>query len=181
MPHYYFDIETTGLDPIQDKIITIQYQKINVNTGNSIGPLTILPEWEYSEEDIVKEIATLILDEYEWNFVPVGNNLTFEFKFLTNKFNKYLKIDIDLEYFVTRPHIDIKSVMILANGGRFKGCHYVLGKKENGSLIPSWYDDGEYDKIINYIQNEAACFLNFTSTAQQILGQKFTGGSNIIV
>ena len=36
-PHYYLDIETTGLDPKIDQILTIQYQKISVHTGKSAG------------------------------------------------------------------------------------------------------------------------------------------------
>lgn len=175
MPHYYLDIETTGLDPDIDQIITIQFQKISGITGNPVGPLTILNCWEYSEEEIVKEIAVTLLDEYPWNFVPVGNNLTFEFKFLAKKIQKYLNREIDVEYFVTRPHIDLKSVMILANSGKFKGCHLVLGKQGNGSDVPRWYQNGEYKKIIEYIEDEAKCFLNFTSEAQKILGDRFAG------
>jgi len=175
LPHYYFDIETTGLDPEVDQILTIQYQKISVFTGKPVGPLTILTSWDYSEEDIVKEIATFMLDKYPWNFVPVGNNLTFEFKFLSNKFRKYLGKEIDVEYFVTRPHIDLKAVMILANSGKFKGCHLVLGKQGNGADVPIWYQNGEYQKIIEYIEDEANCFLNFTSEAQKVLGDRFMG------
>jgi hypothetical protein len=175
LPHYYFDIETTGLDPETDEILTIQYQKISVHTGKAAGPLTILSSWEYSEEDIVKEIAINMLDEYPWNFVPVGNNLTFEFKFLSCKINKYLGKEIDVGYFMTRPHIDLKSVMILANSGRFKGCHLVLGKQGNGADVPLWYQIGEYQKIIEYIKDEANCFLNFTAEAQRILGERFMG------
>ena len=180
MPHYYLDIETTGLNPEIDQILTIQYQKISVTTGKAIGPLIILSSWEYSEEDIIKEIAIILLDEYPWNFVPVGNNLTFEFKFFANKFRKYLGKEIDVEYFITRPHIDLKSVMILANSGKFKGCHLVLGKKGNGSDVPIWCDNGEYQKIIEYIKDEANCFLNFTSEAQKVLGNRFMGAQRNI-
>lgn len=176
MPHYYLDIETTGLDPEIDQIITIQYQKISVTTGEAIGPLTILSSWEYSEEIIVKEIAVSLLDDYPWNFVPVGNNLTFEFKFLSNKIQKYLNKKIDVEYFVTRPHIDLKSVMILANSGKFKGCHLILGKQGSGSSVPTWYLNGEYQNIIKYIEDEARCFLRFTIEAQKVLGNRFMGG-----
>ncbi len=127
MPGYYLDIETSGLDPEEDQILTIQYQKIS-STGNAIGQLTILPSWKYSEEDIVKEIATYMLDDNPWNFIPVGNNLIFEFKFLVSKFRKYLGKELDIGYFFSRPHLDLKHVMILANSGNFKGSHLVLGK-----------------------------------------------------
>jgi len=175
LPHYYFDIETTGLDPENDQILTIQYQKISVYDGKSVGSLTILSSWDRSEEDIVREIALLMLDDCPWNFVPVGNNLTFEFKFLSEKFRKYLGKKIDIEYFVSRPHIDLKSVMILANSGKFKGCHLVLGKQGKGSDVPIWYANEEYQKIIDYIKDEAKCFLDFTSEAQKVLHSRFPG------
>lgn len=174
MPHYYLDIETTGLDENNDQIITIQYQKVSVTTGEPIGSLVILKAWEHGEENIVKEIAALMLEDL-WNFVPIGNNLAFEFKFLSAKIRKYLGTKIDVEYFVTRPHIDIKPIMILANGGKFKGCHLVLGKKGNGAIVPVWYQEGRFDLIEDYIEDEAKCFLQFVSKAQEILGNVFGG------
>jgi hypothetical protein len=174
MPHYYLDIETTGLDENNDQIITIQYQKVSVATGEPIGSLVILKAWEYGEENIVKEIAALMLEDL-WNFVPMGNNLTFEFKFLSAKIRKYLNKEIDVEYFVTRPHIDIKPIMILANGGKFKGCHLVLGKKANGGIVPIWYQEGKFDLIEEYIEDETKYFLQFVSKAQEILGNVFGG------
>ena len=35
--NYYLDIETTGLDELHDKIITIQYMELERNTGKPIG------------------------------------------------------------------------------------------------------------------------------------------------
>ena len=121
-----------------------------------------------------------MLVKNEWEFVPVGNNLTFEFKFLAKKFNQYLSLDINVEHFVTRPHIDIKPVMILANGGKFKGCHLVLGKKGTGANIPIWYNEKNHEKIIEYIENEADCFLQFLSVAQLTLGNMVDRGNNFV-
>jgi hypothetical protein len=174
MTHYYLDIETTGLDENNDEIITIQYQKVSVTTGEPIGSLVILKAWEYGEENIVKEIAALMLEDL-WNFVPMGNNLPFEFKFISSKIRKYLGTKIDVEYFISRPHIDVKSIMILANGGRFKGCHLVLGKKGSGASIPTWHQEKRFDLIEDYIRDEAQCFLQFVSKAQQTLGNVFGG------
>jgi hypothetical protein len=80
-----------------------------------------------------------------------------------------------MEYFVTRPHIDLKPVMILANGGKFKGCHLVLGKKGSGANVPLWYKEGRFDLIEDYVIDEADCFMEFNMQAQKILGQKFGG------
>jgi hypothetical protein len=68
--------------------------------------------------------------------------------------------------------------MILANGGKFKGCHLVLGKKSTGANIPVWYKEGRFDLIEDYIQDETNCFLEFASKAQQMLGQRFGGERN---
>ena len=59
--------------------------------------------------------------------------------------------------------------MILANGGRFKGCHLVLGKKGTGANVAIWYYEKNYSAIINYIKNETQCFLEFVSHTQKLL------------
>ena len=67
MPRYYFDIETCPLpefwdadnpnnksiiaDPSKNKIITIQFQPIAYDTGKPTDDLTILKEWESSEDE----------------------------------------------------------------------------------------------------------------------------------
>ena len=40
--NYYLDIETTGLNPFEHKIITIQYMELERNTAKPTGPLKIL-------------------------------------------------------------------------------------------------------------------------------------------
>ena len=37
MGNYYLDIETTGLDEVQDKITTIQYVELERGTGKQLG------------------------------------------------------------------------------------------------------------------------------------------------
>src|SRR3989338_2896323 len=37
MANYYLDIETTGLDPQKDKVITIQFQELDRSSGDPIG------------------------------------------------------------------------------------------------------------------------------------------------
>jgi RNase_H superfamily len=163
LPHYYFDIETTGLDSEKDQIITIQFQKILFGDGTPEEPLTILKCWEYDgrEEKMLNEIAPLIMANNPFKFVPVGNNLNFEFKFLLSKISKHLKIEMDPLYFHSRPHIDLKHVMILLNGGRFKGYNLFLKKIESGINVPCWYHNKDYLRITKYIEMEAEAFTNF--------------------
>jgi len=63
--NYYLDIETTGLDPLHSKIITIQYMELDRNTGKPVGPLKILKEWESDEKTILKRFIE--------DFVPENN------------------------------------------------------------------------------------------------------------
>ena len=55
MVSYYLDIETNGLDPYQDRIITIQYAELERGTGKQIGELNILKEWELGEEQMLRQ------------------------------------------------------------------------------------------------------------------------------
>ncbi len=85
--NYYLDIETTGLNPYQQKIITIQYMELERNTAKPTGPLKILKEWESDEKTILTEFISNsgINDDYKFNFIPVGFNLEFEHSFLIGR------------------------------------------------------------------------------------------------
>jgi hypothetical protein len=163
MPPYYFDIETTGLDSENDHILTIQYQKIGLASGKPEGPLTILKSWKDNkgEEGIIEKIIPLVMSTNPFSFVPIGNNLNFEYKFLVNKINHYKKLDVDISYFHNRPSIDLKPVMVLLNGGRFKGYNLILNKSGSGSSVPQWYVKKEFDKIIEYVIDETTKFTTF--------------------
>jgi len=164
MPNYYFDIETTGLNPKKDKIITIQFQKLDRNTGKAIGPLKILKEWESSERGILQEFLgkSGILDDNDWSFVPVGYNLSFEHNFLKERTAVHSFTPIDI---MQKPSIDLRAIGILMNKGEFRGSGLdkITGKASNGRNIPSWYHGGEFDKIISYIENEAKSFIELHS------------------
>lgn len=162
MPSYYLDIETTGLNPRVDKIITIQYQQLDIYTGEPVGELVILKEWESSEKDIIRRfvIDSKILDDYPFSFVPIGYNLNFEHNFLKQRAKFHGLIEIDI---LNHPFIDLRAVGVLMNKGQFKGSGLdkITGKKSNGMNIPLWYENKEYEKIIDYIKNETLEFIKF--------------------
>ena len=163
MTNYYLDIETTGLDPKKDKIITIQYQKLDIDTGKAIGELVILKEWLSSEKDVLQRFIqdTGILGN-DFTFVATGFNLGFENKFLKERtvINNLSEIDI-----LNKPFIDLKAIGVLMNNGQFRGnsLNNLTGKKSNGSKIPEYYKNQEYDKIIEYIEQETIEFLKFNA------------------
>ncbi len=162
MVNFYFDIETTGLNPKKDKILTIQYQELDRNTGEPKGELKILKEWESSEKEIINKflLDTHILDNYPFSFIPVGYNLNFENIFLKErtKINRLPLIDI-----LNNPFIDLRVIGILMNKGEFKGSGLdkLTDKDGTGKNIPTLYNNHEYEKIIKYIEKEAEEFLKF--------------------
>lgn len=159
MSQYYFDIETTGLNPQEDKIISIQIQELDRNTGEKIGELIVLKEWESSEREILEEfiIGSGVL-EYPFNFIPVGYNLGFEHNFLVErtKINKLPIVDI-----LNNPFIDLHSIGVLMNRGEFRGSGLdkITGKKSDGSSVPDWYKNKEFNKILEYVESEADEFI----------------------
>ena len=162
MGNYYFDIETTGLDPKKDKIITIQYQELDRATGKPIGPLVILKEWESSEREILEKFikGTKIDSTYPFDFVPTGYNLGFEHNFLRERTAKHSLNPLDV---LSKPFIDLRAFGILMNKGEFKGSGLdkITGKETDGKLIPTWYLNKEYSRIVRYIENETQSFLQF--------------------
>jgi hypothetical protein len=169
LAEFYLDIETVpleqyrleekaGTDPAKAKIITIQYQRLDGLTGQPIGQLQILRDWEprSSEEVIVKTFQRLFANGNVWDFVQVGNNLLFECKFLKHKLRHYCGLDgLKLGQ---RPMIDLKHTLVIANNGMFKGYDSLLGKSDQAENMTMWYYDKNWSMIEQYIRQEAHDF-----------------------
>jgi len=180
LAEYYFDIETVpleqyrnhvdaGLFPDKAKIISMQMQRLDRVTGQPAGPLIILREWENgcSERMIVELFKNLYLDQGPWNFVPVGNNLLFEFRFMKYKLSHYFGLEgLKLGQ---RPTIDLKPVMVIVNGGSFKGYSILLGKSGRAANMAKWYYDNDWQRIEQYIEHEAMDFVRVYSTLKEDL------------
>ena len=162
MVTYYLDIETTGLDEVEDKITTIQYVELERGTGKQLGELTILKEWELGEEEMLRQFIekSTITNKYDFDFIPIGFNLGFEHKFLQSRSSKYNLFPISI---LTRPCIDLHAIAILMNKGEFRGSGLdkLTGKTHSGHPVVAWYDVKKYNEIINYIKNETAEFVKW--------------------
>lgn len=162
MPTYYLDIETTGLDPRKDKIITIQFAELDRNSAEQIGVLKILKEWELGEKKLLEEfvLKSSLDDPYDFKFVPLGYNLGFDHKFFLErcKVNGLEPINI-----LNKPFIDLKPLGIIMNKGEFKGSGLdkLTGKLHDGSIVPTLYAEKKYQEIEDYIRTEAREFLKF--------------------
>ena len=161
--NYYLDVETSGLDPQHDKIITIQYAPLERNTLKQAGPLVVLKEWDLGgEEELLQKFIqdTPIISSYVFDFIPVGYNLSFEHKFFNNKTRHYKLPEIDI---LSRPNIDLHPVGVLINNCEHKGSGLdkITNKERPGGMIPNWYANAQYDEIESYIKQEATAFVSF--------------------
>ena len=170
--NYYLDIETTGLDELHDKIITIQYMELERNTGNPIGPLKILKEWESDEKTILKRFIEDFVPGNQWAFIPIGFNLPFEHKFLWQRCisNGLRPVDI-----LNGPFLDLKTVAVLINKCELKGAslHKLTNKPHGGGDIPQLYNEKKYEEIESNIKKEAEEFSNFCCLLYKELPQLF--------
>ena len=166
MEGHYFDIETYSPgdkpNPETDKIITIQFQRIDLKTGKATGKLQILKEWEEgSEKKMLEFIHKWFFKQNPWRFIPVGFNLNFEFKFLVSKFKEYGIDNKELGYYLENfPQIDLKSLAVIKKGS-FVGASLssISDKRDDGHVIKEYYENKEYDKIIDYIEFETKSFI----------------------
>lgn len=161
MSEYYFDIETTGLEPSKGKIITIQRQELS-QFGQPVGDLQILKEWDDSEEKILKVFRSR-LPEYPFDFIMVGNNLLFDLMFLSRRAERHKMKGLSLEDFRKRPFLDLKPILVMLQGGQFKGYNRLPGlelKRGPKPDIPQMYEEKRYGEIVSYIQGEAKAFLD---------------------
>ena len=171
---YYFDTETTGLNPEKDKIITIQWQKLDRDTGKPISDLQILKEWESSEKDILEKFLPN-LTCYYWDFVFIGQNLLFDFMFFDRRLKHHGLGEFDLSCAQKRVILDIKPILVMINGD-FIGYDELLDK--NGTVkvnVPELYEQKRYPEIIKYIKEETSDFLE----AFQILKKKMPSLSKL--
>ena len=157
--NYYLDIETTGLDPLHAKIITIQYMELERNTAKPISPVKILKEWESDEKTILKKFISDsgIDDGYKFSFIPIRFNLQFEHSFFWQRCisNGLKPIDV-----LGRPFLDLKTVAVIMNRGEFKGAGLdnLTNKPNDGSVIPVYYREKNYGEIEKYIKIETESF-----------------------
>jgi hypothetical protein len=165
MADYYLDIETTGTDVKKDTILTIQFQKLGAASGRTDNELKILKSWESSEKEILNEFFE-IFDPFgkdKFSFIPIGMSLHFEFFMLHNRWKKN-GIDVPLKTLIYDiPHVDIKSILVILNGGKFRGASLdnFTGKTSNGAVIPEYYANRDFEKIEDYIKKEAEEFIKF--------------------
>jgi hypothetical protein len=168
MPAYYFAMEGyhTGEkpDPTTDTLIAIQYQKIDLTSGEPLEKLTILKEWESSEKSIVTTFYNQFFNPKVrvTHFIPVGVRLDYAYEMIIAKCKKYnLPPVTSHQLYYERPRQDLGPVLVLLNDGRFAGARLdsFSSKKSDAGRINKWYDNKDFKKIEHTLQDEAETFL----------------------
>jgi hypothetical protein len=168
MPAYYFAMEGYHAgdkpNPATDTVITIQYQKIDLTTGEPLEKLTILKAWEDSEKSIVTRFYNQFLKAGipVTHFIPVGINLDYAFELILAKCRQYhLPALTSHQLYYQRPRFDLAPVIVLLNDGRFKGASLdtFSAKKSDAGRINTWYERKEFKPIEHTLQDEAETFL----------------------
>lgn len=200
MGYFFLDIETyvspkdeaSGLNPFRpsSKILSIAY---NYYDGfkikeNEIRTPTILKEWEEGEKGIITKL---------WNFLRVKiendenlkflgfNILKFDMTYLFGRMQVLNIADKNEIYEVLyrRPHyIDLGQISQVISKNRFKEFLNVSQKNTNaffdlpikkgtGKDVSIFYDNKEYDKILEYI-NEEFCFEQLYSKLRHHIFEK---------
>src|SRR5437899_8882082 len=124
LPLYYLDVETTGDDPQQDRIVTVQYQAL-ADDLTPTGLFQVIAEWAWGEKQVIQTVLDKGVLEPTWDFVPLGNRLRFDLTFLIERATKWKLIEWDmpkLKYFwFTKPYLDLAPVLVMLNRGPLSG------------------------------------------------------------
>ena len=161
MAEYYLDMETTGLNPSNDQIISIQYQRLGMISGRTEGPLNIMKTWERSEKEVLELFNTIFLGKGPFSFVAIGNNVPFMYSFLIERSRiNGLESPDPVYVFGRKPYLDIKPFLVMLNGGRFKGgsLDRFTGLKRKGDEIPKLFYEKRYDEIIEHVVEKSKEF-----------------------
>jgi hypothetical protein len=173
MPLYYFDLETTGLEPGINQIITVQFSKLS----DELKPMTelmILKIWELGSERTLIErfLKESSFFDDPFTFVPIGNNVIFHITFLHKRCEYYGLSDRPLwKVLYNKPFIDLKPVLVIANKMRFTGYDSSIEDKMmiKSRDIPTLYSEGKYDDIIRHIYDKYKVVLGILQDACKLI------------
>lgn len=153
MPITFFDIETTGLNPFQSKIITIQIRRN--------GKTTIFKEWGLGEPGIIESFFDFVERIRRKEEIFVGYNiLKFDIPFLIQRLRGFKMLDErkwEILYHELR-WVDLYQLLGDAyyTFYRFGDWFKLAGMRTRvpGGDIPDLYARKKFDKILEHVEVE---------------------------
>ncbi len=147
----FFDIETTGRDPFDYKIVTVQVR--------NHGKTTIWKEWELTEKRCIEEFFFFVETVPRWETSFVGYNiLKFDVPFIDMRLRKLGRWDSD-KWLMLHSRLHWVDLYQFLGDAYYKAKHWYRGmagakpETENAE-IPDLYAKKDYDTILKYIDGE---------------------------
>jgi len=176
MPLYYLDIETTGIKPDINMIVTIQYANLT-DDFEPVTDLEVLGVWEFkSERELIRKFLEYSkFFEEPFTFIPVGVNLIFDLVFIYTRARHYKLVSepfADILHW--KPFIDLKPVLVIINKGKFVEYNkfvdmYRVETKIRGVDMPILFKNGDYESIVKYVKDEYQATLKVLRQIKDIL------------
>jgi len=204
MGYFFIDIETfvdkevpeSGLNPYlsSSKIICITYNyydEFHLSEKHIKRP-TILKEWETSEVDILSRIYNFlrIKIDVDTHLKIIGfNNLKFDMTYLFGRLviNKIAPSEEIYDIFYRRPHcIDLGQLSQIISNSKFKEILNISQKEANkffglpvkkasGKDVSNFYRNKEFEKIIEYVNEEFSFELLYINLRRYIYKNIISG------
>ena len=170
---FYFDVEAEGVDPQQDRLISVQFQPLGDDL-RPVGGFTVLTEWEWGEREIVRVLLAKGLFDETWDFVPVGNRLRYDLTFLMERAQRHRLREWGLadtrRFWYTKPMLDLGTVLVLMNGGKFEGSSIAnFAEKRPSAEVPLLYRQGKYAEVLAYVEQEKESTLGLLAEIRAML------------
>jgi DNA polymerase III epsilon subunit-like protein len=147
----FFDVETTGLDPFDSHVITIQVR--------ADGRTTIWPVWSSSERKVISSFLSFTDRIFRREARFIGYNvLKFDVPFITERMHALGLLTYEFWERVNKELSWFDMYQFLGDQfGRFRDSKPGLTGRAVETMnreIPQLYLDKKYDKIMEYIEDE---------------------------
>jgi len=175
MSLYYFDIETTGIEPGINMVVTIQYARLTKDFEPAMD-LEVLGVWEFkSERELIKKfLEDSKFFEDNFAFVPVGVNLIYDILFIYTRAKHYKLVNKPfIDILRSKPFIDLKPILVIINRGEFREFTKFVGRYKQteirGNDVPTLYARKDYDSIVKYVKDEYQAVLEVLKQIKKAL------------
>ncbi len=150
----FFDIETQGIDPFVDKVVTVQVRHR--------GKTTIWKEWELGEAKCIEAFFDFLETIYRKETSFVGYNLLkFDVSFIDERLRQLGIMNKD-KWQMLHNYLHWVDLYQLLGNAYYKAKLWYGGmagakQQTENSEVPALYAKKDFGTIVNYIEEEMEC------------------------